>query len=144
MSEEIVIEGVNKKSLRLSHPNLYRTIMVFAFISIGLGLNFIFTNPTFNPYNIPKEITGTIFLILGIGKLIFLIAVFNLKMVRVVMSLEIAFMIFWGIGTSITFFQGKTSLQLFVLYVGLSLLELFLLIEPSVNPVSQVKEKNEL
>lgn len=137
---------VNEKNMRLSHPNLFRSITVMAFISIGLGLNFIFTNPTFNPYNIPKELTGTIFLVLGIARLIFLIVNHNLRMLRMVMSTGIAWNVFWGVGTSITFFQGKTSLQLFVLYMGLSFLELFLLVEPSINPYSQLsesKEKNE-
>lgn len=89
---------------------------------------------------IPKEIIGSIFLALGVSKLIFLQAFRNLRMLRLAMAAEVMFMAFWGIGTSITFFRGQTSLQLFVLYAGLSSLEVFLLLEPIVNPVSAVKK----
>lgn len=131
----------NEIKLRYSHPNLFKGILTFAFINIGLGLNFYFTNPTFNPYMIDKNIIGTIFFSLGMAKIVFLMFLHNPKAVRVVMALEIAFMIFWGIGTSITFFQGKTSLQLFVLYAGIATSEIFLLLEPIVNPMTEVKEK---
>lgn len=131
--------GYNENKISLSHPNLYRGIMTFAFINIGLGLNFLFTNPTFNPYQIDKLLIGSIFLTLGVSKVTFLNVSRNLKVVRFVMALEVMFMLFWGIGTSITFFQGRTSLQLFVLYAGLAMLELFLLQEPAVNPVTEIK-----
>lgn len=133
----------NKVNIRLTHPNLYRSLMAFAFINIGLGLNFLLTNPTFNPYGVDKMIVGWIFITLGMLKVIFLNFSRNLRIVRLVITCEIIFMMFWGVGTSITFFQGKTSLQLFVLYVGLSVLETFLLIEPAINPVSKIKEKDE-
>lgn len=142
MPEENKGKIMNKKNMRFSHPNLFRGILSMALISISLGFNFIFTNPTFNPYHIPKALTGSIFLTLGISRLIFLIIIPHLKILRGVMSIGIAWKVFWGIGTSITFFQGLTSLQLFVLYMGLSFLELFFLIEPSVNPYSQRKEKS--
>lgn len=131
----------NEINIRFTHPNLYWGILTFACINIGLGLNFLFTMPTFNPYQIDKTIVGSIFLLLGLSKLIFLLLVHNLKAVRVVMALEVAFMIFWGIGTSITFFQGRTSLQLFVLYIGLAVLEITRLTEPGINPLTKVREK---
>lgn len=133
----------NENKINLTHPNLYRGIMTFAFINIGLGLNFWLTNPTFNPYGVDKMLVGTVFMALGIAKLIFLNFKRNLKAVRFTMTAEVAFMLFWGIGTTITFFQGKTSLQLFVLYVGLAVNELFLLLEPAVNPITLIKERDE-
>lgn len=129
-------ERTNTINLRKTHPNLYRSIMTFAAVSIGLGLNFWLANPTFNPYNIQKEIVGSIFLSLGLGKVIFLNFWRNLWMVRTIMGTEVAFMMFWGVGTTITFFQGKTSLQLFCLYVGLSVFEVWLLLEPFANPLT--------
>lgn len=135
------MENHNQPNFRLSHPNLYRGIMTFACIGIGLGLNFIFTNPTFNPYHIPKGLTGGVFLLLGVGEIIFLNFHRNLRMVRLVMAVSVGFMLFWGIGTSITFFQGKTSLQLFVLYMGLSLLQIWLLVEPFSNPINTKEDK---
>jgi hypothetical protein len=130
------------ENLRLSHPNLYRSFMTFALISIGLGFNFIFAKPTFNAYDIPKLWIGIVFLSFGISKIFFLNILYNLKIVRILMSLSVAFKIFWGVGTSLTFFTGQTSLQLFVLYVGLAMLELFMLIEPSFNPMSSRKESD--
>lgn len=126
----------NQVNLRKSHPTLYRSITTFALLSIALGLNFIFTTPTFNPYGIPLWIIGSIFITLGCLKLIFLNLYRNLGIVRVVMAAEVGFMVFWGIGSTITFSQGKTSLQLFVLYVGMAVFELFLMVEPFFNPMT--------
>lgn len=131
------MQDFNKANIRLTHPNLYYSLLVFAAINIGLGLNFIFANPTFNPYQIDKAVIGSVFLALGLLKVTFLQLFRNLKILRLVMTAEVIFMMFWGVGTTITFFRGQTSLQLFVLYAGLSALEVFLLAEPIVNPVSQ-------
>lgn len=128
----------NEIKLRFSHLFLYRCIMTFAATSIGLGLNFLFTNPTFNPYNIPKELVGIVFLVLGVSKVVFLNFIYSLRIVRFTMAAEVGFIVFWGIGTSITYFQGKTSLQLFVLYVILfALLEIWAMMEPVINPVTE-------
>lgn len=131
------LDSVN---IRLSHPNLYRGITTFAVINVALALNFFYANPTFNPFEIDKNIVGVVFLTLGIGKLIFLNLHRSLRVVRGLMAVEIAFMVFWGVGSSITFFTGQTSLQLFVLYLGMAVNELFLLLEPPANPVAGHKE----
>lgn len=133
-------QDFNALNLRLSHPNWYRGIMVFALLSMGLGVNFWLTTPTFNPLAIPKEITGAIFFGLGVGKVVFLNAIRNLRAVRTIMATEIAWMCFWGVGTAITWVQGKTSLQLFLLYVGMAVFEVFLLVEPPVNPLTAVRD----
>lgn len=124
-------------NIRMTHPNLYRSIMVFSFIYIGLGINFLVTTPTFNPYTIPYEIIGILFLMLGMFKIILLHFIRDLVWLRRVMAAEIIVSLWWGIGASITFFRGQTSLQLPILYAGLSLLEVFLLLEPFVNPLTQ-------
>lgn len=134
------MQDFNKVNIRSTHPNLYYSLVVFAVINIGLGVNFLLTNPTFNPYQIDKAIIGGIFLALGLLKIIFLRLFRNLKILRLVMASEVFFMLFWGIGTTITFFRGQTSLQLFVLYAGLAALEAILLLEPVVNPMSEIKK----
>jgi hypothetical protein len=130
----------NAINLRLSHPTLYRAIMTFAILSILLGINFLLAKPTFNPYGIDYMIIGVIFIILGMGKVIFLNLHRSVRAVRILMSGEIGFMVFWAIGTTITFFQGKTSLQLFILYVGLTVFEAFLLFEPFSNPITATRD----
>lgn len=134
------MENFDALNLRHSHPNLYRGITTFAVINIGLALNFFFTNPTFNPYGIDKNIVGAIFLVLGLSKLTFLNVHRSLRVVRFLMTVEIAFMLFWGGGNTITFMTGQTSLQLFVLYAGMALNELFLLLEPPANPMTGQKK----
>lgn len=136
----MTIPELNLVNIRLSHPNLYKGIVTFAVIHVALALNFFFANPTFNPYGFDKNIVGAIFLILGVSKIIFLVIYRSLQAVRFVMAADIAFMVFWGVGSSITFFTGQTSLQLFVLYLGMSVSELFLLLEPPANPVAGRKE----
>lgn len=128
---------MNNVNLRITHPNLYYLVMAFGFTYIALGLNFFFTMPTFNPYGIPYPIVGALFLTLGVAKLVFLNVVRRLTVVRLLMALEVALALWWGIGASITFFQGRTSLQLPILYAGLSFIEAFLLLEPFVNPLTK-------
>lgn len=128
---------MNNVNLRITHPNLYYLVMAFGFTYIALGLNFFFTTPTFNPYGILYPIVGALFLTLGVAKLVFLNVVRRLTVVRLLMALEVALALWWGIGASITFFQGRTSLQLPILYAGLSFIESFLLLEPFVNPLTK-------
>lgn len=89
-------KNYNEIKIKFSHPNLYHGILTFSLINIALGLNFYFTNPTFNPYGIDKMIIGTVFLILGLAKVIFLVFWHNIRAVRVTMALEIGFMVFLG------------------------------------------------
>lgn len=130
--------GVN---LHKTHPSLFRSAITFALISVSLGLNFIFTKPTFLPYNIPKEAIGAAFLALGMTKLISLLFIRNLKFIRLNMAASVALMQFWGIGTSLTFFTGQTSLQLFCLYAGISVLQVIWCLEPFINPATGTNGK---
>lgn len=129
-----MLKAVDSVNLRLSHPNLYRSIWIFAIISLGLGLNFIFLHPTFLAYGIPKVYVGLVFLGLGCMKVFFLEVHRSLKYVRLTLALEILLMLIWGIGTAITVFTGKTSAQLLILYLGLAAFEYILLIEPFAIP----------
>lgn len=132
----------HRVNIRLSHPNLYRSIMTFSLIYVGLGINFLLTMPTFNPYQIPYDLIGLIFLTLGVLKIVLVNFIRDLVWLRRVMAAEIMVSLWWGIGASITYFRGQTSLQLPILYAGLSILEVFLLLEPFVNPMTKEGPKN--
>lgn len=123
-------------NLRYAHPNLYRSIMVFPLLSVALAVNFWISNPTFNPYGIPKNLIGVIFAVLGISQLIFLNLFHNLRMVRIGLSLSIAWMLFWGLSNTQQFLAGNASLQLPILYLALAVLQIPLLIESPVNPMT--------
>lgn len=119
-----------------THRNLYIALMVLAVMSVALGINFWLTTPTFQQLDIPKNFIGSMFLLLGVAQVIFLNIYQNLKLVRVTTAISAGFMLFWGAALTQTFFSGKTSLQLPIIYVALAILQLALLVEPSINPVS--------
>ena len=131
----------NKANLRRTNPNLYRSLMTIALTKVALGLNFLLTTPTFEQYNIPKNLIGVGFLVLGLSYLIVLNLWRNLKAVRILLVVGIAYMLFWGVGTTQTFFQGVSSLQLFILYTGLAALHAPLLTAPFLNIVMDRGEK---
>lgn len=124
-------------NMRKSHPELYYSITVLALISIGLALNFFFYTPTFNPYGIDKTIIGSIFLTLGVLKLIFSNIFRNLKIVRILMASAVAFIFFWGVSNTQQAFRGKASFQLPIILIGIALLQAVWVIAPSINPVSR-------
>lgn len=123
-------------NLRKTHKALYRSAMACALLSIGLGLNFLFFKPPFNPYSIDYRAVGAVFLALGSFKLFCLVYLKNLKLIRLSMAACIAFMLWWGVGTSFTFFTGQTSLQLPFLYIFVVTSHIIWLLEPYVNPVT--------
>jgi hypothetical protein len=132
IDEGLVVNG--SVNLRRTHPNLYRTVMTFAVMSVVLGLNFWILSPTFLIYDLPNVLWGTIFLVLGFAKIVFLNIWRRLRAVRAVMAFAIAYFLFLGAGTSQPFFEGSGSLQLPILYLGCAALQIPLLIEPFVNP----------
>lgn len=143
MSEEAEKQDRKNKArgIRIykSHPGLYYSITILALVSTGLALNFFFYTPTFNPYGIDKNVIGSIFLTLGILKLIFLNIFRNLKIVRLLMATAVGFIFFWGISNTQQAFQGRASFQLPIILIGLALLQAVWVIEPSINPLSRRK-----
>lgn len=123
--------------IRKSNPGLYHSMMVFGVMDITLGLNFFFSTPTFDPYGIPKIVPAMVFTILGVGQLLSLNAFHNLKMARIITAISLGFMFFWGLGNTQQFFDGKASLQLPILYVSLSILQVLSLIESPVNRMTE-------
>ena len=132
IDEGLVVNG--SIDVRKTHPNLYLAVSTFALISVALGVNFWAFHPAFQVYGMPNGVWGSIFLALGIGKLIFLNLYRRLRMVRAVMACAVAYMLFFGVGTTQPVFDGKASVQLLILYVGLAALQIPLLIEPFINP----------
>lgn len=128
-----------KLNIRKSHPTLYHSIMIIGLASVALGFNFWFSNPTFNPYGIDKNLIGLIFFLLGTSKLVLLNVIRNLRAVRIQMAVSIGWVLFWGLSNTQQFFVGNASLQLPIMYMTLALLQIPLLIESHVNPMTEKK-----
>lgn len=120
-------------NLRNSHPGLYHSIMTVGMAHVALAVNFWFSNPTFNPYDINKNIIGAIFFVLGFGKLVFLNFFRDLVKVRLILAASIWFTFLWGVSNTQQFFAGNASLQLPILYLALCILQIPLVIESPVN-----------
>jgi hypothetical protein len=56
------------------------------------------------------------------------------------MAAEVSLMCFWAFANTQQFWAHKSSLQLPIAYLALSLLELPLLVEPALNPVTEKPE----
>lgn len=124
--------------LRDSHPNLYNAIMVYGVLMIALGLNFILLTPAFDPLGISKYIFGVVFVGIGLCKLVVLNFYRSPALVRLVVAVNVSVLFFFGGLLVAGFFQlGQTSLQLPITYFGLALIELPLLREPWLNPVTE-------
>lgn len=132
-----MVERHSRVNVRKSHPGLYHSLMTFSLTSVALAANFWTTHPAFSPYGINKIIIGLIFFALGISQLVFLNVFRDLRGVRIVLAASIAFMFFWGASNTQQFFTGNASLQLPILYLTLSILQVPLLIEPPVNPMTK-------
>lgn len=135
MSENVVTQHF-KVNLRKTNPTLYHSIIAFSTIRIGLAINFWTSSPTFNPYDIPKNIVGVVFFLLGAWQLIFLHLWRDLRKVRVVLAVSSAVMLCWGLVNTQQFFDGNASLQLPILYVGIAAIQMLALLESPVNPMT--------
>lgn len=123
--------------MRDTHPNLYKTYMAFAVLSIALGLNFLFLTPAFMPLDIPEWLIGLTLLGCGLSKLTLLILNSHMTLLRSSMALSVAIYSFWAAALTFDFFRlSQTSLQLPICYMGLAALGLVLLAEPFTNPAT--------
>lgn len=123
-------------NVRKTHPNLYWLLMVLAATGIALGLNFIFLQPTFLIFDGPNVLWGVIFLVSSIARIIALNVYRRLRWVRATMAFSAAYIGFLAIGTAQPYVEGAGSLQLPIIYAGMALLQVPLLMEPFVNPVT--------
>ena len=113
--------------------------MTIGIMGIALALNFWFSTPTFNPYGISKNVIGVVFFILGITQIVFLNVLHDLRIVRITLATSVSWMFFWGVSNAQQFFAGNASLQLPILYVTLSIMQIPLLLESPVNPMTEKK-----
>lgn len=138
------LEELTKKvSIRITHPNMYRVLMVIALMSIALAINLYLTKPTFAPYGLPKGVIATVFLVLGTVQLVFLNLYHNLKLVRLTIAASASFMMFWGVSNTQQSFAGKASFQLPIIFVSLAVIQLVSLLEPVINPMTSNNGKKE-
>lgn len=123
--------------MRNTHPNLYKTYVTYALLSIALGLNFLFLRPAFMPLDMPRWPIGLVFLGCGVSKLLALMLPSPHVLLRLSMSLSVAIYTFWGGLLTFEFVRlSQTSLQLPLTYIGLAVLGVILLTEPLVNPAT--------
>lgn len=127
----------DKVRIRATHPALYRSIMTLSVMNVALAVNFWTSNPTFNPYGIPKDLVGGVFFLLGATQLVALNVLHDLRKVRLGLAVSLTFILFWGVSNTQQFFAGNASLQLPILYVAVAALHLPLLIEAPVNPMTR-------
>lgn len=130
----------NRVNIRKTHPSLYRSIMVLSIMSVALAINFWTSNPTFNPLGIPKHVIGGVFALLGVGQIISLNVIHDLRRVRLGLAVSLAFMVAWGIVNTQQALAGNASFQLPILYVALGVLHYPLLVEAPVNLTTKREE----
>lgn len=124
-------------NLRKSHPTLYHSIVTLSLMRVALALNFWTSDPTFNPWGIPKNLVGLVFFMLGAWQLIFLHVWRDLRKIRLVLALSAGVMLGWGLVNTQQSFDGKASFQLPIMYVAVAALQLMLLLEAPVNPMTE-------
>lgn len=124
--------------MRNTHPNLYKTYITYAVLSVALGLNFLFLTPTFMPLDVPKWPIGFTLLACGVTKLMLLVPDLNSIWLRRSMALSVMIYSFWAAALTYDFFRlSQTSLQLPLTYMGLATVGLLLLLEPFTNPATE-------
>lgn len=138
-----MVKRHSRVNIRLTHPGLYHSIMTLGVMGVALAANFWGSNPTFNPYGISKNIIGLIFFLLGISQLIFLNIFRDLRMVRIVLAASVSFMLFWGFSNTAQGIAGAASFQLPILYLTLAILQIPLLIEAPVNPMTEKEPEDD-
>lgn len=141
VSQKTRRSDAKKVNLRLTHPGMYRGILLFSFFCIATSLNYFFSRPTFNPYDIEKELIGLIYLSIGSTLLVLLNVFRNLKWLRIIIAVASGFLIFWAISNTQQSFAGKASfvLPILLLYIAFDLVKD--LLEAPVNPMTR-KDNN--
>lgn len=60
-----VLDEITKQvSLRVTHPTMYRVLMIIAMVGIASAVNLYLAKPTFAPYGLPKGVIASVFLAL--------------------------------------------------------------------------------
>lgn len=123
--------------IRRTHPNLYRSIITFAIITIALGLNFLLIKPAFNQYSL-SQVMAVVFFGSGVALIVLLNFLRSLRTLRWVMAFTVTSLCLYGGALTVYAYQtGKTSYQLPICYFGFTALLFLLLIEPASNPLNR-------
>lgn len=131
------VDSVHTVIIRKSHPALYRSIMIISVGVLLLALNLWLYTPTFQPLGIPFRVISLGFIIIGTSLIVFLNLFHRLALVRITLTISIAYMLFWGGINTIQFFDGKASLQLPVLLLIVAAVQAPWLIESPINPMTE-------
>lgn len=115
--------------------------MALAVVGIALAVNFFagltgVLRPTFSIWSVPNAVWGTIFLVSSANSIVALNVYRRLRWVRAMMAFSAAYFAFLAVGTSVPGWEGNASFQLPIVYGGLAVIQLILLFEPFINPVS--------
>lgn len=124
--------------MRLSHPILWKQYLVYALVSLALGVNFIIATPAFMPLSTPKFPVGLPFVGCGLLLLVFLVPLkSDHNWLRRFMALTLGIFLFWAGALTVDFVRlSQTSMQLPICYIGLLAWGYFLLEEPPINPAT--------
>lgn len=124
--------------LRKTHPFLYWAISRFAMLCVGLAVSYWFgPPPTFNPYDINRDLVASLFALYGVWQIVFL-TTRHLLMVRIGLAFAALLMGGWGIANTFQAFAGKASFTLPLVFVTIAGLHLRALTEAPVNPFTRL------
>lgn len=123
--------------LRSTHPTLYRSILTFALLSVGMAVSYWFgPAPTFNPYDINRDLVAGVFALYGIWQIVFLNTHY-LFMVRIGMAFAGVLMGAWGWANTFQVFAGKASWTLPLVFGAIGAVHFIFLTEAPVNPTTR-------
>lgn len=136
--------------MRDTHPTLWHFYLLYALLSMGLGLNFIFLTPAFMPLGIDKLVAGLAFCMCGLVKVGLLAGNAPNNLARLSMTVSVFLYGFWAAASTHDFFAlDQTSLQQPILYVGLAAVAVRLLLSttaatalPITSPTEGVEDDN--
>lgn len=123
-------------NIRYTHPGMYWIMMALAVGEVAFGWNFIRNDPTFAIYDGPNNLWGGIFVGLGLARLTALNVYRRLALVRASMVFSLFYMGFLAYGTTTPYREGTGSLQLPFFYALVAAIQIPLLFEPFVNPLT--------
>lgn len=130
-----------KIKIRFTHPTLYYSVMAHCIICAGLALNFWNANPTFDPFGFSKIFVGFIFITFGGFLFVFLNLLHDLRMVRRSLLFLFIWYFVWGFANAEQWHNGKASLQLPIVFIGLSSWAFILLTTSAIDIITEVKDE---
>jgi hypothetical protein len=122
--------------LRKTHLNLWRMAFLLAVGELLLGANFLLLQPTYPIFHAPNELWGICFVVVAVSQMLALLVVHSLAFVRGCMSVAVAYTLIVAVGACEPWLDGVGSLQLAILYGGMAVIQIPLILEPFLNPMT--------